>query len=161
MPLRSIGITDELVSAGVLNACLLMTNEGHRQRHTILFDGICNLCNASVIFVLQQEREPVFQFASIQSEAGRKLLQEWGLPEDFSQAVILIENGKMYSGSTAALKIGRQLKFPWWFVSTIGSLVPKLIRDAVYRHIAAHRYRWFGRRNVCMVPTESLKARFL
>ena len=161
MLLRSRDITNELVNAGVPGACPLMTNESQGQRRIILFDGICNLCNASVIFVLQQEREPVFQFASIQSEAGRKLLQEWGFPEDFSQAVILIENGKMYSGSTAALKIGRQLKFPCWFVASVGFLVPRPIRDGVYRQIATHRYRWFGRRDVCMVPTESLQARFL
>jgi predicted DCC family thiol-disulfide oxidoreductase YuxK len=127
----------------------------------ILFDGVCNLCNASVIFVLEHEPKPVFQFASIQSEAGKTLLKRCGLPEDYNQAVILIDHGKMYSGSSAALRIGQQLKFPWSFLSSVGLIIPWFVRDWVYAQIAKHRYRWFGKREVCMVPTENLKARFL
>jgi predicted DCC family thiol-disulfide oxidoreductase YuxK len=127
----------------------------------ILFDGVCNLCNGSVIFVLQREKEPVFQFASIQSEAGQKLLERCGLPKDYSEAVILIDHESIYLGSTAALKIGQQLRFPWSFFASIGLIVPKLIRDWVYKQIAMHRYQWFGKRDVCMIPTENLRARFL
>jgi len=137
-----------------------MINELERQK-IILFDGVCNLCNGSVVFILQREKEPVFQFASIQSEAGKVLLQWCCLPEDYSQAVVLIEYGRIYLGSTAALKIGQTLKFPWSFVSYAGFIVPKLIRDWVYSQIAKHRYQWFGKREVCLVPTEPLKARFL
>jgi predicted DCC family thiol-disulfide oxidoreductase YuxK len=136
-------------------------NEDIRQQRIILFDGVCNFCNASVIFILQQERRPDFRFASIQSEAGRGLLKRYGFPTEYSQAVILIEGGKVYSGSTAALKIGQTLRFPWSFLSHAGFIVPQLIRDWVYRQIAKHRYQWFGKRDVCMVPTENLKARFL
>ena len=93
-----------------------MINELERQK-IILFDGVCNLCNGSVVFILQREKEPVFQFASIQSEAGKVLLLWSCLPEDYSQAVVLIEYGRIYLGSTAALKIGQTLKFPWSFVS--------------------------------------------
>ena len=131
-----------------------------RQR-IILFDGICNLCNASVIFVLQNERKPVFQFASIQSEAGKELLRACGLPDDYSQAVILIEDGIMYSGSTAALRIGQHLRFPWSSLSYAGLVIPRFARDWAYGQIAKYRYRWFGKRDVCMVPTGDLKARFL
>jgi predicted DCC family thiol-disulfide oxidoreductase YuxK len=138
-----------------------MTNAYHHRRPIILFDGVCNLCNASVLFILQQEREPSFQFASIQSEAGRKLLQACGLPEDDRQSVILIEQGTFYSGSTAALRIGRQLKLPWSVFSCVAWLVPRSIRDWVYRQVATHRYHWFGKRDACMVPTEELRARFL
>lgn len=127
----------------------------------ILFDGVCNLCNGSVIFVLERERKPTFRFASIQSEAGKERLASCGLPPDYSQAVVLIDQGKIYFGSTAALKIGQQLRFPWSLLSHMGFIVPKLIRDWVYNQIAVHRYEWFGRRDVCMVPTENLKARFL
>jgi predicted DCC family thiol-disulfide oxidoreductase YuxK len=127
----------------------------------ILFDGICNLCNGSVLFVLQYEPSPIFKFASIQSEVGKKLLHWCGLPENYSEAVILIEHGNVYAGSTAALKIGQRLKFPWSLLASMGLIVPKGIRDSVYLWIARHRYRWFGKRDVCMVPTESLKARFL
>jgi len=127
----------------------------------ILFDGVCNLCNGSVIFILKWEKEAIFQFASIQSEAGKELLKWCGVPSDFSQAVILIDNGRIYFGSTAALKIGQYLKFPWSILSYIVLVVPGFIREWVYNKIALHRYQWFGKRDVCMVPTESLKARFI
>jgi predicted DCC family thiol-disulfide oxidoreductase YuxK len=135
--------------------------ESIEEQRVILFDGMCNLCNASVNFVLQHERKPVFNFASIQSAAGRELLNCCGLPPDYAQAVILIDQGKTYFGSTAALKIGQTLKFPWSFLSHMGFIVPKLIRDEVYSQIAKHRNQWFGKRDVCMVPSESLRNRFL
>lgn len=132
-----------------------------RQPKIILFDGVCNLCNGSVIFILQREKSPIFKFASIQSEAGKGLLEWCGLPSDYSQAVILIDGENIYLGSTAALKIGRFLKFPWSFLSYMGLIVPGFIRDWVYNQIAQHRYQWFGKRDVCMVPTEDLKIMFL
>ena len=138
-----------------------MNEEEIQRRRIILFDGICNLCNGSVIFILKREKDPVFQFASIQSETGKELLEWCGLPSNYNQAVVYIENGKIYLGSTAALKIGRNLMFPWSLLSYAGFVVPKFIRDWVYNQIAKHRYQWFGKKDVCMVPTESLRARFL
>jgi predicted DCC family thiol-disulfide oxidoreductase YuxK len=138
-----------------------MNNEEIRQNKIILFDGVCNLCNGSVVFILQREKEPIFHFASIQSEAGKDLLEWCGLPKDFNQAAVLIDHGRIYLGSAAALKIGQTLKFPWSFLSHAGFIVPKLIRDWVYNKIAANRYQWFGKREVCMVPTQELRARFL
>lgn len=135
--------------------------EDIRQQKIILFDGVCNLCNGSVIFILQQEKEPVFQFASIQSETGGELLEWCGLPRDYNQAVVLIDHGNVYLGSTAALKIGTQLRFPWSLLSSVSLGIPKWIRDGVYRQIASHRYQWFGKRDVCVVPTKDLRARFL
>lgn len=128
--------------------------------HVILFDGVCNLCNGSVVFILQWERRPVFKFASIQSDAGKQLLAWCGLPAGYSEAVILIDKGIIYSGSTAALKIGQSLKFPWPVLSYAGFLVPRFIRDWIYNQIAIHRYRWFGKREVCIVPTQELRSRF-
>jgi predicted DCC family thiol-disulfide oxidoreductase YuxK len=136
-------------------------NEEIRQRGIILFDGVCNLCNGSVIFILQKEKEPVLQFASIQSEAGQKLLEWCGLPRDYRQAVVLIDHENVYLGSTAALKIGQTLKVPWSCLSSIGLLFPRFLRDWVYNQIARNRYRWFGKRDVCLFPTEDLKTRFL
>ena len=137
-------------------------NEGYIPRQKIiLFDGICNLCNGSVIFILEREQRPLFKFASIQSAVGQELLEWWGLPKDFNQAVILMDKGKIYLGSTAALKIGQELRFPWSIISSLGLLVPNIIRDLVYGQIAKHRYQWFGKREVCMVPTESLTTRFI
>jgi predicted DCC family thiol-disulfide oxidoreductase YuxK len=92
---------------------------------------------------------------------GKELLAWCRLPANFIQVVVLIDRGMIYLGSTAALKIGQQLKFPWSFLSHLGLVIPRFIRDWVYRQIAAHRYQWFGKRDVCMVPTEGLKARFL
>jgi len=138
-----------------------MNEDEIKRRSIILFDGICNLCNGSVIFILRREKDPRFQLASIQSETGKELLKWCGLPSNYIQAVVYIENGKTYLGSTAALKIGQRLIFPWSFLSCAGSIVPEFIRDWVYNRIAQHRYRWFGRKDVCMVPTQSLKARFL
>ena len=138
-----------------------MNREKLEQGQIVLFDGVCNLCNGSVVFILQNERKPAFYFASIQSEAGKELLEWCGLPTNFSQAVVLIDRGKIYFGSTAALKIGQQLRFPWSLLSHVGSLVPVVIRDWLYNQIARHRYQWFGKRDVCLVPTENLKARFL
>jgi len=137
-----------------------MNDQEIQQQKIILFDGICNLCNGSVVFILEGEKRPIFKFASIQSETGKKLLEWCGLPKDFKQAVILIDNGKIFLGSTAALKIGQSLKFPWSFLSSAGFIIPKFIRDWVYAQIARHRYQWFGKRDVCMVPTQELKARF-
>ena len=131
------------------------------EQKIVLFDGICNLCNASVVFILQRERRPEFIFASIQSETGQKLLNRCGLPPDYIEAVILIENKKVYTGSNAALRIGQRLKFPWSFLATLGFVVPTVLRDWVYRQIAKHRYRWFGKRDVCMVPTGELRSRFM
>lgn len=131
------------------------------RKRIILFDGICNLCNASVQFVLQQERKPIFYFASIQSESAKELLDQCNLPADYMQSVILIENGKIYFGSTAALRIGKTLRLPWSVLAAIGLIVPRFIRDWVYNQIAQHRYQWFGKRDTCMLPTENLKTRFL
>ena len=138
-----------------------MNTEAIHQGKIILFDGVCNLCNRSVNFVLQREKQPVFQFASIQSEPGQRLLVWCRLPKGFNQAVVLIDHGQVYLGATAALKIGRELRFPWSFLSHAGSLVPAFVRDWVYKQIARNRYQWFGKRDVCMIPTQSLKARFL
>ena len=138
-----------------------MNDKEIEQQKIILFDGVCNLCNSSVIFVLQREQSRTFQFASIQSESGKDLLEWCGLPSNYSQAVILIYCGKIYIGSTAALKIGQKLKFPWSILASLGLLVPKFVREWVYSQIAKQRYRWFGKRDVCMVPTEGLRARFI
>ena len=132
-----------------------------QRQPVIQFDGVCNLCNGSVIFILRHEPKPIFNFASIQSDTGKELLQWCGLPADYAEAVILIDNGKFHLGSTAALKIGQTLKFPWSLLAHMGFIVPKVFRDWVYGQIAKHRYQWFGKRDVCMIPTENLKQRFL
>ena len=138
-----------------------MNEEIIQQQKIILFDGVCNLCHGSVIFILEREKEPEFTFAPIQSDAGKELLKWCRLPKDFDQAVILIDDGKIYQGSTAALRIGQELRFPWSVLASIGLLIPKLFRDWVYSQIAKRRYQWFGQNDRCMLPTEGLKSRFI
>jgi len=137
-----------------------MTSDEIVQQKIILFDGVCNLCNGSVQFVLKHEKNHDFRFASIQSTTGRELLQWCELPETYNQAVIYIKNGKVHLGSTAALKIGQELIFPWSILCKAGFIFPKRIRDWVYSYIAKHRYQWFGKRDICMVPTKELRLRF-
>ena len=138
-----------------------MLDKEIRQQKIILFDGICNVCNGSVVFILKREKEPIFKFASIQSEAGKELMEWCGLPSGYDQAIVYIENGRILTGSTAALKIGQTLIFPWPALSCAGFIVPLFVRDWVYGRIALNRYQWFGRKDVCMVPNNNLKTRFL
>ena len=138
-----------------------MREEEIRAQKIILFDGVCNLCNGSVLFVLKHERDALFRFASIQSQTGQELLKWCGLPPFYAEAIIYLENGKFHAGSTAALQIGQRLTFPWSILASLGLWVPKILRDWVYNQIGQHRYQWFGKRDVCMVPIEKLKARFL
>lgn len=125
----------------------------------ILFDGVCNLCNSSVQFVLRNDRAAHFQFASLQSEQGQQLLQQHGLAADLS-SIVLLEGGHAYTASTAALRIARSLRFPMPILA-IGLLLPKFLRDAVYSFIARNRYRWFGQSESCMLPSPVYQARFL
>ena len=125
----------------------------------ILFDGVCNLCNKSVQFILKRDKKQKFLFASLQSAYGQKLLQDFNLPVDNFNSFILYQDGKIYSSSTGALKMFSQLK-GWKWVKVF-RIVPKFIRDAVHNVIANNRYKWFGKKEECMVPTPELKQRFL
>jgi predicted DCC family thiol-disulfide oxidoreductase YuxK len=130
------------------------------QHPTILFDGVCNLCNGSVQFILRRDPQARFRFASLQSEAGQRLVTEQGLDPEILSSVILIEDGQVYRESTAALRIARHMAGAWKLLRVF-VLVPRPIRDAVYRLIARNRYRWFGKSETCWLPTSELRARFL
>ena len=126
----------------------------------ILFDGICNLCNGAVQFVIKHDPEAMFHFASLQSEAGQTLLQQYNLPKNNFSSFVLIDDDKAYTKSTAALKVAKRLnggvKLLYGFI-----IVPPFIRNAVYNTIAKNRYKWFGKKNECMIPTPALQSRFL
>lgn len=126
----------------------------------VLFDGICNFCNASVNFIIDRDPKKQIRFAPLQSEAGQRLLQKFNLsPIDLS-TLILVEGETYYTKSTAALRIARMLKGFW--SSLYGFIViPSFIRDGIYDVIARNRYNWFGKMEVCRVPTDELKERFL
>jgi len=125
----------------------------------ILFDGVCNLCSGSVQFILKRDNEKRFLFASLQSKYGQDLLKQFNLPANTFNSFILFEDGKIFTRSKAALKMFGQLK-GWKWVQLFW-VVPKFLRDAVYNLIAKNRYKWFGKKNECWLPTPDLKARFL
>lgn len=126
----------------------------------ILFDGVCNFCSGAVNFIIRQDKNKVFRFAALQSEAGQKLLEQYGLPKEKFDSFVLIDNGKVYKSSTAGLRLYSRL--PWyWKWTQLFWIVPRFLRDAVYNFIARNRYRWFGKSESCMVPTADVRSRFL
>jgi predicted DCC family thiol-disulfide oxidoreductase YuxK len=127
----------------------------------VLFDGVCNLCNSSVQFILKRDKARRFRFASLQSPAGQALLQKSGLPADHLSSFVLIENDKVFTRSSGALRVSKLLGGGWQIFYYCLWIIPVTIRDKVYDWIARNRYRWFGKREVCWVPTPELKGRFL
>ncbi len=126
----------------------------------LLFDGACNLCEGSVQFVIRRDPHAQFRFAALQSEAARRILSDLGLPTDQVETMVLIEGGRALTRSTGALRVARRLSGLWPLLYGF-IIVPRFIRDGVYSWIARNRYRWFGRKDHCLVPTPDLKARFL
>ena len=125
-----------------------------------LFDGVCNLCTGAVRFILKRDLRGRFTFGSLQSDAGKRLLEAHGLPRDAMQTIVLIEAGRCFTKSDAVLRIARSLKGLWPVLAVL-RIIPRCLRDAVYDFIARHRYRWFGKQSACMVPTEEEAGRFI
>jgi predicted DCC family thiol-disulfide oxidoreductase YuxK len=126
----------------------------------LLFDGVCNLCNGSVQLIIRRDPEARFRFASLQSEVGQRYLDELRVDRDAVDSVILVEGGRWYKESDAALRIARLLGGPWRALGVF-RLLPRPLRNRLYRFIARHRYRWFGKRESCWLPTPELRERFL
>ena len=124
----------------------------------LLFDGVCTLCNGFVQFVIERDPAGRFQFAPLQSDAAARLLGV--APPPLPDSLVLLEDGRLFTRSTAALRVARRLRFPWP-LAYVFVAVPRPVRDWVYDAVARNRYRWFGRRDVCMVPTPDLRSRFL
>jgi predicted DCC family thiol-disulfide oxidoreductase YuxK len=129
-------------------------------RSVVLFDGVCNLCNGAVRFVVARDPSARFQFASLDSAPAHALLRTAPAPEALADSIVLVDEQGIFTRSTAALRIARRLTFPWPLAYGF-ILVPRVIRDSIYDWIAGHRYRWFGRRETCMVPTPDIRSRFL
>jgi predicted DCC family thiol-disulfide oxidoreductase YuxK len=128
--------------------------------HVVFFDGVCNLCNGFVQFVIRRDPDGRFAFAPLQSAAAEARLGTSVVPGSLPDSVLLFEDGTLYQRSTAALRIMQGLRAPWP-VFALFLLVPRPIRDWAYDFLARRRYRWFGRRETCMVPTPDLAKRFL
>ncbi len=130
------------------------------KKSIILFDGVCNLCNNSVQFVIKRDNKQQFLFASLQSDAATKLLLQFYSKKIEIQSIVLIEENKVYDKSTAALRIARKLN-PLWNVLYIFIIVPKSLRDLVYDFIAKNRYKWFGKQDSCILFIKEYKNRFI
>jgi len=124
----------------------------------VLFDGVCNLCNAGVDFIIERDPRARFRFAALQGEAGQQLLGRHRL--DDLDSLVLIEGNEAHTRSTAALRIARRLASPWNLLAAF-LVLPVPVRDFLYDIVARNRYRWFGRRNTCRAPTPELRSRFL
>ncbi|SDZ75756.1 Predicted thiol-disulfide oxidoreductase YuxK, DCC family [Arachidicoccus rhizosphaerae] len=140
----------------------------------LLFDGVCNLCDRSVQFIIRHDPKAKFKFASLQSDYTRRLVQG-ALKEALTpimqpecqknaeaslRSIILIKNGQVFDRSTAVIKVLSLLGFPW-NLATIILILPRALRDPLYNYIARHRYKWYGKKDRCMVPTPELKTRFM
>ncbi|MBD7983959.1 thiol-disulfide oxidoreductase DCC family protein [Sporosarcina sp. Sa2YVA2] len=129
-------------------------------KRIVLFDGECNFCNSSVQFIIKRDPAAHFMFTSLQSEAGQKYAKQYHIPDDVD-SIVLIEKGKAYTKSSAALHIAKKLD-GLWHLLFLFILVPKPIRDGAYDYFARNRYRWFGKtEGACMLPTPEERKRFL
>ena len=133
-----------------------------KHKQLILFDGICNLCNSSVLYVIKRDKKNIFLFAPLQSDAGKQIIQKFNIDTSQVDSIILYDPEKesIHHKSTAALKIASQLGFPT-NVLAIFLVIPAFIRNWVYDFIAKNRYKWYGKKEACMIPTPELKSKFL
>lgn len=131
------------------------------KEHIILFDGVCNMCNSSVNFVIDRDKSKIFKFAALQSFAGEKLISMYQMPQIKEyDSVILLKRGKVYKKSSAALEILRDLNGIWPLLYVL-KLIPPFVRDMLYDLIAKNRYRLFGLKDTCRIPDPGIKERFL
>lgn len=126
----------------------------------ILFDGVCNFCNTAVNFVIKRDKKSVLKFAPLQSEFAKKILINHHLSAEDLSTFLFIENNKIYTKSTAALKVCKYLEGLWSLLYGL-IIVPKFIRNGIYNWIAKNRYQWFGKKEVCMIPSADVRSRFL
>jgi predicted DCC family thiol-disulfide oxidoreductase YuxK len=126
----------------------------------VLIDGVCHLCQGLVRFIIPRDPRGRIKFASLQSEIGIELLTAAGLEDKRLDTVVLLENGKCYTESSAVLRIARRLRWPWPAAYSF-ILIPRPLRSAVYKLVARNRYRWFGRDEQCLLPTPDIRQRFL
>ncbi|TDQ15011.1 putative DCC family thiol-disulfide oxidoreductase YuxK [Algoriphagus boseongensis] len=130
------------------------------EKSIILFDGVCNLCNASIDFILKRDKKNLFLVGALQEEAGKILLQKFNARTDYLDSLVLVEEGKIFFRSTAALKIAKNLSGLWPIFYPL-IILPAWLRDPVYDWIGKNRYSWFGKKTTCRLPTPEEKAKFL
>ncbi|HLK30518.1 MAG TPA: thiol-disulfide oxidoreductase DCC family protein [Puia sp.] len=132
----------------------------NEEKKIVLFDGVCNLCSGSVQFILKRDKKNQFLFGSLQGKAGQAYLQKFNLPADEFNSFMLVEGDQLYTRSSGALRMMKYLGGGWKLLYAF-IIVPKFIRDAVYNFIAKNRYKWFGKKEECWIPTPEWKTKFL
>lgn len=139
-----------------------MIDEVPKHKQLILFDGVCNLCNSSVLYVIKRDKKDKFLFAPLQSDIGKTVIQKFNIDTEKTDSILLYnpQKNKLTYKSTAALLIAKHLGFPTNVLS-IFIIVPAFIRNWVYNYIAKNRYKWYGKKEACMIPTPELKSKFL
>jgi len=138
----------------------VLPHEWDQYKRVIVFDGVCNFCNAFVSFVLDRDPHGLFKFATLQSPPAQEILRQFQLATDDYETFLLIEQGKLFTKSTAAIKILRHLGIPWslfWMLR----IIPRQVRDPFYDFVARHRYQWMGKSDSCRIPTEEDQKRFV
>ena len=132
-----------------------------KNKKIILFDGVCNLCNTSVQYVIKHDKKDLFRFVALQSETGQRILKHIGISTNNIDSIVLYEPGiAYYYKSNAALEIAKNLGGIFTY-GTIFKIIPTSLRDSIYDYVAKNRYKWYGMQNNCMIPTKELKAKFL
>jgi predicted DCC family thiol-disulfide oxidoreductase YuxK len=132
----------------------------YRESQIIFFDGVCNLCEGTVQFLLKRNKKKNLLFASLQSNSGQQMLKHFNLPLNNFNSFVFIENGKLYQRSAGALRVTKYLSGLWPLLYAF-LIVPPFIRNAVYDFVARNRYKWYGQKNECWLPTPELQKRFL
>jgi predicted DCC family thiol-disulfide oxidoreductase YuxK len=132
----------------------------HDSKPVLLFDGVCKFCHGSIQFVIKRDRTQRLYFCPLQSARGQQMMAQHHVEDSGLNSMVLLDNGKVYRKSTAALRIARQLSMPWPLMS-IFLLVPAPVRDAVYDFIGRHRYQWFGKYDKCYIPDDDTRERFM
>ncbi len=126
----------------------------------VLFDGVCNLCNSSVNWIIDHDKKNEFRFASLQSEYGQRMVQQYNISGNYMDTVVLIKNNRAYLRSAAVLQVLKGIG-GIYSLALVFYIFPAFIRDVVYNFIAKNRYRWFGKQESCRIPTPELKAKFI
>lgn len=126
----------------------------------VLFDGVCNLCNGAILFLIKRDKNDRFRFAPLESEVGKKLLLKHQIDPSKIDSIVLVSDNTAFTKATAALNISRHLGGLWPLLYSL-IIIPNFITDAVYDFIARNRYRWFGKKESCMIPTPELQSKFL
>jgi predicted DCC family thiol-disulfide oxidoreductase YuxK len=129
-----------------------------RNGPVLLFDGVCNFCNSIVNFLIKQDKKGTISYGSLQSEAGQQILQHFRLPAYSFESVVYVKDGEAYQKSDAAIAIARDLGGVWK-LAVLAKFIPRRVRDALYEWIARNRYKWFGKKDQCMIPSPEVRRR--